>query len=185
MVQHGSPYIPCQGFLSTFIRRLITGQPLEIYGDGAQLRDPLDVDDAVAAFLRAGAAPAVPSTTYNVGGPEALALRSIAEIAVGISGRSYTEMRPFPTERKQIDIGSYCSDWSRIRKELGWTPHVQFAGGLRSTLEFYAVKWRIIRSIPRTDGVPWRNTQAGRGGWSMLPSGKSGRKTARFMRIPR
>ena len=70
--------VPCQGFLSTFIRRMMTRQPLEVFGDGTQLRDPLYVDDAVAAFLMAGDTGSLPSTTYIVGGPEALDVRTIA-----------------------------------------------------------------------------------------------------------
>ncbi|MGQ9633882.1 MAG: NAD-dependent epimerase/dehydratase family protein [Bryobacteraceae bacterium] len=52
---------PCQGFLGTFLRRMLLRQPLEVFGDGRQLRDPLYVDDAIDAFLLAGAAPQLPS----------------------------------------------------------------------------------------------------------------------------
>ena len=41
--------VPCQGVLSTFFARILLDQPIEIYGDGTQLRDPLYVDDAVEA----------------------------------------------------------------------------------------------------------------------------------------
>ena len=47
--------VVCQGFLSTYIRRMMLGQPLEVFGDGLQLRDPMYVTDAVEAFLIAGA----------------------------------------------------------------------------------------------------------------------------------
>lgn len=49
--------VPSQGFLSTFLRKLTMGESLEIYGDGAQLRDPVYVEDVVDAFLLAGAEP--------------------------------------------------------------------------------------------------------------------------------
>lgn len=49
--------IPCQGFLSTFLRLVLTGKGLVVFGDGKQLRDPMFVDDAVKAFLLAGLAP--------------------------------------------------------------------------------------------------------------------------------
>ena len=70
--------IPCQGFLSTFLRRLLLGQPLEIFGDGEQLRDPVYVGDAVEAFLIAGALEHPPSRIFNIGGMETLSLNSIA-----------------------------------------------------------------------------------------------------------
>ena len=97
--------IPCQGFLSNFLRRLLLGQTIEIYGDGNQLRDPMFVDDAVEAFLKAGAAARPPSRLYNVGGPQALSLSEIARMAVASVDAPEPVFRPFPEYQKQIDIG--------------------------------------------------------------------------------
>src|ERR1035441_3470707 len=102
--------IPCQGFLSTFVGRVMLGETLEVFGDGSQLRDPLYVDDAVGAFLAVGAAMSLNSMTYNVGGPQPLSLMAIAETAAQLTGRSAVALRPFPKERKQIDIGSYYTN---------------------------------------------------------------------------
>ena len=128
---------PCQGVLSTFIRRLLLGQPLEVFGDGSQLRDPLYVDDAVEAFLVAGSAPKPASTVYNVGGPAALELRQIAETARRAAGGPPLICRPFPPERKAIDIGGYYTDCRRIARELGWSPSTAFQKGVARTLEYY------------------------------------------------
>lgn len=128
---------PCQGFLSVFLHRMLHGQPLEVFGDGRQLRDPLYVDDAVDAFLLAGAAPQLPSRMYNVGGPEALSLREIAETCSRLAGSPPPVFRPFPPDRKQIDIGSYCADWTRIRTELNWQPRTRFDEGMSQSLLFY------------------------------------------------
>ncbi len=132
-------HIPCQGVLSTFLRRALLGQDLEVFDGGDSLRDPVHVDDAVHAFLLAGSVARLPSRTYNVGGAEALSLFRIAEIMARAAGVQVTT-RPFPAERKLIDIGSYVSDWARIRRELGWTPQVGFAEGLRRTLEWYGAR---------------------------------------------
>lgn len=129
--------IPCQGFLSTFLRRVLTGEGLEIFGDGSQLRDPVYVDDVVEAFLRAGCAPRTPSRTYNVGGPAALTLAEIAEVASKAAGGLPVKRRPFPAERAQIDIGSYYTDSRLAAAELGWAPTVSFAEGITRTLAFY------------------------------------------------
>ncbi|MEK7407915.1 MAG: NAD-dependent epimerase/dehydratase family protein [Acidobacteriota bacterium] len=129
--------IPCQGFLSTFLRRLILKQDLEVFGAGSQLRDPVAVDDVVEAFLLAGASPSLPSRTYNVGGPEALSLGRIAEIAAAVAGGVGILYRAFPAELKAIDIGSYHTDWSRMQRELGWKPRVRFEEGLACALAYY------------------------------------------------
>ncbi|MBI4877373.1 MAG: NAD-dependent epimerase/dehydratase family protein [Acidobacteria bacterium] len=129
--------IPCQGFLSNFLRRLLLGQTVEIYGDGNQLRDPMFVDDAVEAFLRAGEAQPLPARIYNVGGPEALSLAEVASLAVAAAGAPGPVYRPFPEHQKAIDIGSYYTDWTRIQRELGWVPQMRFAEGIRRTIEYY------------------------------------------------
>ena len=45
--------------------------------------------------------------------------------------------RPFPEERKRIDIGSYATDSTLIREELGWQPRVGFDEGVRKSLEYF------------------------------------------------
>lgn len=129
--------VPCQGFLSTFLRRLLRGEPLEVFGDGQQLRDPLYVDDAVEAFLRAGEATPLLSRIYNVGGPAPITLLEIAQIASRVAGGGTVRTRPFPEPQKAIDIGSYYTDSSRIRAELGWEPEVRFEEGIGRTLAYY------------------------------------------------
>ncbi len=129
--------IPCQGFLSTFLRRMILNESLEIFGNGSQIRDPVYVDDVVEAFLAAGAAPTLPSRTHNVGGPEALSIACIAEKAARAAGGLRIVYRPFPKEQKEIDIGSYQSDCTRIERELGWKAQVRLEEGLARTLSFY------------------------------------------------
>ena len=128
--------IPCQGVLSTFLRRALLGQDLEVYDGGQQLRDPVYVDDVVEAFLRVGAAASLPARTYNVAGPEALSLRQIADTIAEAAGvRVITQ--PFPAERKRIDIGSYVGDCQRLRRDFGWAPRVCFADGIRASLAWY------------------------------------------------
>jgi UDP-glucose 4-epimerase len=128
---------PCQGFLGSFVRRALAGEPLEVFGDGSQLRDPLYVDDAVDAFLAAGAVARPASRIYNAGGPEPLTLRGISEMTAAAGGRSAAMLRPFPERLRGIDIGSYWSDSSRAARELGWTPRVRYAEGIGRALEFY------------------------------------------------
>lgn len=129
--------VVCQGFLSTFLRRMLLGEPLQVYGDGSQLRDPVYVDDVVDAFLVAGLAERLTSHSYNVGANEALSLRQIAETGARIAGLAPPATAPFPSDRQSIDIGSYRTDSRRIERELGWTSKVPFEEGLKRTYEYY------------------------------------------------
>ncbi|MCS7024962.1 MAG: GDP-mannose 4,6-dehydratase [Bryobacteraceae bacterium] len=129
--------IPCQGFLSTFFRRVLTGQPLEVFGDGQQLRDPVYVDDAIEAFLLSGKCAAPEGRTYNVGGARALSLLQIAEICAQLGGSLPVSLRPFPPDRASIDIGSYYTDSRLIERDLGWKPKTEFQQGAATTLAYY------------------------------------------------
>lgn len=126
-----------QGFLGNFLRHGLLEQTIELFGDGRQLRDPVYVDDVVDAFLLAGAAPIPQSRLWNVGGHQALSLADIAAVVSAAAGAPPPVCRPFPTEQKRIDIGSYCSDSTRIHEELGWYPRIAFEEGVRRSLEYF------------------------------------------------
>lgn len=129
--------VPCQGFLSTYLRKAITGQPLEVFGDGRQLRDPVYVDDAVEAMLAAGEIDTLPSRAYNIGGTEALTLEAIATTISRGAGLGAISHRDFPEDRKAIDIGSYDTDSTLARDQLKWRAATSFAQGIAATLAYY------------------------------------------------
>jgi UDP-glucose 4-epimerase len=60
-----------QGFIGWFVRLAVEGQPIQLYGDGRQLRDLTYVDDVVDAFLRAGADDNANGAVFNLGGARA------------------------------------------------------------------------------------------------------------------
>lgn len=128
---------PCQGFLGNFVRRGLLGQTIEIFGDGLQLRDPVYVDDVVDAFLMAGVVRDPQSRQWNVGGPEALPLSRIAEMMSSAADAPRPVLRPFPEDRKKIDIGSYVTDSRKIASEIGWHPSIAMEEGVRRTLEYF------------------------------------------------
>lgn len=126
-----------QTFLGIWIRRLIEGEEILVYGDGTQKRDFTYVDDAVEALLLAAASPGSDGQIYNLGGDEVVSLRDLAEILVRMNGAGSFRLVPFPAEQKAIDIGDYYGDYSAIRKALGWAPAVPLDEGLRRTIEYY------------------------------------------------
>jgi UDP-glucose 4-epimerase len=144
--------VVCQGFLSTYIRRMMLGQPLEVFGDGMQLRDPMYVTDAVEAFLIAGATPQLATRSYNAGGSDALSLKLLASIAAVTAGLPDPVTVPFPPDRKPIDIGSYRTDNRRIHRDLGWKPIVGFEEGIWRTYEYF--KTEFDHYLDSSDGNP-------------------------------
>ena len=127
-----------QTFLGIWVRQLLEGTPIKVFGDGEQLRDFNYVDDCVNALLLAGANEQANGQVYNLGSPEVIGLKALAEKIVRLGfGGSY-ELVPFPEERKAIDIGDYYSDFSLISMELGWLPEVNLQKGLLNTIEYYS-----------------------------------------------
>jgi UDP-glucose 4-epimerase len=126
-----------QTFLGIWIKQLIDGQPIQVWGDGAQIRDFNYVDDAVEALLLAAADPAADGQIFNLGSDETINFRDLAALMVEINGAGCYEVVPFPPDRKAIDIGDYYADYRLIQGRLGWRPKVALREGLARTLAFY------------------------------------------------
>ncbi len=126
-----------QTFLGIWVRLLIEGKPIKVFGDGMQLRDFNYVDDCVDALLLAGKSELANGKVFNLGSPEVVGLKALAEMMVDLRDGTSFEMVPFPPERKAIDIGDYYSDFSLITSELGWTPKVNLREGLLRTINYY------------------------------------------------
>jgi UDP-glucose 4-epimerase len=127
-----------QTFLGIWIRQLIEGQPIKIFGDGLQVRDFNYVDDCVEAMLLAGMEEHAVGKIYNLGSEEIINLRDLAARMIDIVPGRCSEIVPFPSDRKAIDIGDYYSDFSLIRKELGWSPRISLNEGLVKTIHYYS-----------------------------------------------
>jgi UDP-glucose 4-epimerase len=125
-----------QTFVGVWIRRLLEGQPIEVWG-GAQLRDFTYVDDAVEAFLLAAARPEAVGEVYNLGGPPPVTLQKLAEALVALHEGGTYVVREFPGDRKKIDIGDYYADDRLISRALGWKPRTDLKTALARTVEFY------------------------------------------------
>ncbi len=126
-----------QTFIGWFIRQAVAGEQIQVFGDGMQLRDMTYVDDAVEAFLLAGASEAANGQVFNVGGTEPISLRDFAQVLTSVSSGPGFRLVPFPPERKVIDIGSFYVDDSRIRHVLGWHPVVDLREGLSRSVAYY------------------------------------------------
>jgi len=126
-----------QGFFGWFVRQIIEGKQVNIFGDGRQKRDFNFVDDTVRAFLIAGAQEKSYGNFYNLGGAERISLVDLVEMMIRIHGSGSYNIVPFPPERKIIDIGDFYADFSKIKKELKWSPQVDLEEGLKNTFEYY------------------------------------------------
>ena len=125
-----------QTFVGVWIRRLLQGEQIEVWG-GKQLRDFTDVADAVDAFLLAAASPATDGEVYNLGGSEVIDLTALAQLMIEANGSGSFEVREFPPERHAIDIGDYYGDYTKIRTQLGWMPKRSLRETMNNALAYY------------------------------------------------
>jgi UDP-glucose 4-epimerase len=125
-----------QTFLGVWIRLIVEKKPFEVWG-GDQLRDFTYVDDAVDALLMVAKSAEADGQIFNLGGDSVISLKDLADLLIEVNGEGRSLIRPFPNDRRRIDIGDYYADFSRIRSLLGWEPKVPLRQGLLKTLKFY------------------------------------------------
>lgn len=126
-----------QTFLGYWLRQIVAGDEIAVFGDGAQRRDFNFVDDAIRAFLLAATRDDALGQVYNLGDDHVVTLLELAELLVSLSGGGSYRLVPFPEDRKAIDIGDYFGDIGKIRAELGWEPRVPLEEGLANSIAFY------------------------------------------------
>lgn len=127
-----------QTFLGIWIKNVIEGQPVLVFGDGMQLRDFNYVDDVVEALMLAALDSRADGQVFNLGSREVINLRDLAQMLAELHSGARYEIVPFPPERKAIDIGDYYSDYNKIETELGWQPKVDLREGLVASLAYYS-----------------------------------------------
>lgn len=126
-----------QGFVYWFARLALEGKDIEIFGDGKQLRDFTYIDDAVDAFILAGASDKSCGEVYNLGGERAYSLLEFTETLLDVCPGFKFSVVPFPDEKKRIDIGDFYADYTKIKTALGWEPRMPLKEGLRRTIDYY------------------------------------------------
>lgn len=117
-----------------FVTNLLDGHPVPLYGDGANIRDWLHVDDhcrGIAAVVTKGGAGEI----YNIGGGTELTNRELTELLLEATGRDWSFVTPV-ADRKGHDR-RYSVDITKISAELGYRPEVAFSDGLAGVVQWY------------------------------------------------
>jgi UDP-glucose 4-epimerase len=126
-----------QTFLGIWIRNLLEGKPIQVFGDGKQRRDYNYVEDVLDALLIAATEENAIGKVYNLGAPAPLSLEDTAKIMCQeIEGSDY-QMIPFPKDKKAIDVGDFICDYSAFRDKFGWEPKVSFEEGIQRSFKYF------------------------------------------------
>ena len=126
-----------QSFLGIWIRNLLEGKPIEVWG-GSQLRDFNDVEDVVDAMLSVASNPQSGPGPYNLGSNSVISLIDLANQMIQIYGSGSVNIRSYPENRKKIDIGDYYTCYQLVHKATGWRPKRSLASTLSRTIDYYS-----------------------------------------------
>ena len=138
------PYQFPEKLIPLFITNLMNDQQVPVYGDGQQIRDWIHVSDhcaGVEAAWRRGKSGEV----YNFGGRCEKANLDLTHLLLDLLGKPKTLIK-YVTDRLGHDR-RYAIDCTKAERELGWSPQVAFATGLKETIQWYQANAAWIDGI--------------------------------------
>jgi UDP-glucuronate decarboxylase len=120
--------------IPNFCMSALRGEPLTIYGDGAQTRSFCYVDDLIDGIVKFAMAPHLAGSVINIGNPTEFTIAELAHIVAESVGVPLAfEERPLPPDdptRRRPDI-------TIARAQLAWEPRVALRAGLERTLAYF------------------------------------------------
>jgi len=139
------PYHFPEKLIPLTIINAISGKPLPVYGNGAQIRDWLYVEDHARALYKV-VTKGIVGETYNIGGHNERknidVVKTICHLLDELAPAkptdmgNYEDLITYVTDRPGHDL-RYAIDGTKIKRELGWEPLETFESGIRKTVEWY------------------------------------------------
>lgn len=119
--------------IPNLIGQALNGEPLTLYGDGAQTRSFCYVSDLIDGIVRLAASSE--NMPVNIGNPHEVTMLELADRIRAITGsKSPNAFVPMPTAD---DPRRRCPDITRARTLLGWEPKVDLDTGLARTIAYF------------------------------------------------
>jgi dTDP-glucose 4,6-dehydratase len=156
------PYQYPEKVIPLFATNAMDDRPLPLYRHSENRREWIHVEDhcrAIAAVLERGTI----GETYNVGTGDERSIEQVADAVLAVLGKPHS-LKNYVDDRPGHDR-RYLLDHAKIERELHWRPRVQFADGLRATVEWLASHrawWEPKREALRSslDETRWSPTSA-------------------------
>ncbi|MDO9540729.1 MAG: GDP-mannose 4,6-dehydratase [Kiritimatiellia bacterium] len=123
--------------INWFIRQAMENKTIPVFGDGAQMRDYIYVDDLADVFIAAAARSECIGQVFNVGSGVGARFRDMVETVVQVVGSGRVETVPWPDDYINVETGDYIADIGKITRTTGWYPRVNLTEGVARTVEYY------------------------------------------------
>jgi len=122
--------------VAKFIRKALSGDVCEIYGDGFQTRDFIYIDDLVEAVLKS-VCNDVAGETFQIATSREHTVNEVAQQLKAILEGMWIDMRIRHTEPRQGDVLRNFSNTSKAAELLGWQAKVSLEDGLHRTIRWF------------------------------------------------
>jgi dTDP-glucose 4,6-dehydratase len=138
-----------------FVTNALDDKPLPMYASTQNKREWLHVRDhcrAIELVLEGGRV----GETYNVGSGIEKSIEEIADLVLELTGKG-EELKQIVPDRPGHDR-RYLLDSSRLRRDLGWEPEIEFEAGLRETVDWYAENrawWEPLKERAPVEETAW------------------------------
>jgi UDP-glucuronate decarboxylase len=120
--------------VSNFVMQALRGEPITVYGNGAQTRSFCYISDMVGGLVRLMQSPRSVCGPINLGNPKEFSVRQLADTVARIcQTEPQLEFRPLPADDPQ----QRCPDITKAGELLGWKPTISLAEGLPPTIEYF------------------------------------------------
>jgi nucleoside-diphosphate-sugar epimerase len=116
-----------------FVKAILNGDEITVFGDGTQTRDFTYVDDVVEANILAAKGNMV-GEVFNIGGGSRINVKDLIEMMEDIIGK---KARIKNIEKQKGDVRDTLADVSKAKKVLGWMPMVNIYKGLEKHTNWY------------------------------------------------
>lgn len=120
--------------INYFIDEAKKGNIIPIFGDGSQIRDYIYISDLVDAFTKALEKKA-DGQIYNLGYGQPIEFGNMVKSIVRVVGKGKVKFIKWPSDFKKVETGSYVTNIEKIKKQLHFTPKINFEQGIRLTVE--------------------------------------------------
>lgn len=122
------------GVVAKFIHHAMSGLPLEIYGDGSQLRNFSYVSDVVECVIRATEKPEAIGEVINVANEREVDVNYLAEVVKEVTGKEITIEH---TPALKGDPSRNPASTKKCERLVGFTPQATFEEGVKKTFDWY------------------------------------------------
>lgn len=124
--------------MNWFIRQAMDDGEITIFGEGAQLRDYIYIEDMVDCMIISATEQKTNGHMYNLGSGVPTHLVKMAEEIIDVVGKGKIVKKEWPENYKKFETGDFYADISKIKEHTGWTPKTDLREGIKKTAEYYS-----------------------------------------------